>query len=80
MRTISLVILPGGGQRSVEIAENSTIAQLSSQFNLTGKNVFVNGVAVAPGDWSSTTIEDIERRQNYTGTTEVVATSTVKGN
>ena len=66
---ISLLILPGSGQRDVTLAEGTTIRQLIQANNLHGRQIILNGVTVPEADFS---------RVLRSGD-EVAATASVKG-
>ena len=71
MRYITLVIVPGPGQKSVEISDSTTLAQFAADHTLNGRNLIIDGRGVPTEEWSSTTLS---------GVTEVFATGSVKGN
>ena len=66
---ISLLILPGSGQRDVTLAEGTTIRQLVQAQNLHGRQIILNGVTVPEADFG---------RVLRSGD-EVAATASVKG-
>lgn len=71
MSTITLIVIPGPGARTVTINPNTTVAQLVCQENLHGRDIIVNGVGILPTQFESTTISF---------NSEVFATGSVKGN
>jgi sulfur carrier protein ThiS len=71
MRYITLVIVPGPGQKSVEVNDNMTLAELAAAHSLNGRNLIIDGRGVPADQWSATTLE---------GVVEVFATGSVKGN
>jgi sulfur carrier protein ThiS len=72
MSTITLVVIPGPGARSVNIQDNiTTIANLVSQESLTNRDIIINGESVPMSAWESTTLSASD---------EVFATASVKGN
>lgn len=71
MSTITLVVIPGPGARTVTITENMTVLDLVSQENLQGRDIIVNGAGVSSSDYTSSVI--------LPGA-EVFATASVKGN
>ena len=71
MSTITLIVIPGPGARTVSTSDNLTIEQLIVQENLHGRDIIVDGQAVLPADFSSTQIVN---------GSEVFATGSVKGN
>ena len=71
MSTVTLVVIPGPGARTVTFPENSTIETLISQENLHGRDIIVNGQGVSPSLYSQTPI---------VSGTEIFATGSVKGN
>lgn len=64
---ISLIILPGSGQRDVTLAVGSTVRSLVTQNNLQGRQIVVNGE----------TVTDLDRR--LASGDEVAALAAVKG-
>lgn len=66
---ISLLILPGSGQRDVTLAEGTTIRQLVQSQNLHGRQIILNGTTVPESDFG---------RVLRSGD-EVAATASVKG-
>ena len=72
MSTITLVVIPGPGARSVNIQDNiTTIANLVSQESLTNRDIIINGESVPMSMWESRTLSSSD---------EVFATASVKGN
>ena len=71
MSTITLVVIPGPGARTVTLSQNTTVADLIQQESLTGRDIIINGVAVPSSDHSTATVP--------LGA-EVFATASVKGN
>jgi len=71
MRYITLVIVPGPGQKSVEVSDDTTLAQFAADHALNGRNLIIDGRGIPTEEWSSTTLS---------GVTEVFATGSVKGN
>ena len=71
MSTITLVIIPGPGARTVEVTPNMTIETLISTQNLQGREIIVDGVGVQSSEYSSTLLQ---------ANSEVFATGSVKGN
>ena len=71
MSTITLVVIPGPGARTVNITDNMTIEQLVVQENLHGRDIIVNGSGVPANIFSTSTL---------TSGSEVFATGSVKGN
>lgn len=71
MSTITLVIIPGPGARTVQISENTTVATLVSNENLHGRDIIINGEGIAPNSFSTRLIPF---------GAEVFATASVKGN
>lgn len=72
MSTITLVVIPGPGARSVNIQNNiTTIANLVFQESLTNRDIIVNGESIARSMWDSVTLSTSD---------EVFATASVKGN
>jgi sulfur carrier protein ThiS len=69
--TVTLVVIPGPGARSVTVEEGSTVADLVCQENLHGRDIIINGIGIAPTSWETTLV---------THSAEVFATGSVKGN
>lgn len=69
--SVTLVVVPGPGMSTVEIAEGATLAQFAADNALNGRQLIVNGEAIAPDAWSDVRLE---------GSSEIFATGTVKGN
>lgn len=71
MSTLTLIIIPGPGARTVNFTDGMTIEQLVVQENLHGRDLIVNGEGVLPANWSTTPL---------VSNSEVFATGSVKGN
>ena len=71
MRYVTLVLVPGPGASSVEVAEGMTLSQFAADHGLNGRQLIVDGEGVAPDNWSNVTLD---------GATEIFATGAVKGN
>lgn len=71
MATITLVVIPGPGARTVTLAAGATVADLVCQENLHGRDIIINGQGVPAANWNSTTVPE---------SAEVFATGSVKGN
>lgn len=71
MSTITLVVIPGPGARTVNITDGMTVEQLVIQENLHGRDIIINGAGVAPNTFPTTSI---------TSGSEIFATGSVKGN
>ena len=71
MTTITLIVIPGPGARTVTINENATVANLVCQENLHGRDVIINGQGIPPAQWENTLVPT---------NAEVFATGSVKGN
>ena len=71
MNTITLIIIPGSGARSLNINNGTTIAQLVCDNNLHGRDIIINGAGIATAAFETTTIP---------ANAEVFATGSVKGN
>ena len=69
--SVSLVVVPGPGASTVDIVEGSSLAQFAADNALNGRQLIVNGEAIAPDSWSDVRLE---------GGSEIFATGTVKGN
>ena len=71
MRYVTLVQVPGPGASSVEISDDTTVAQFVADNNLSGKTIIVDGEGIAPENYGSMTLNSA---------TEIFATAAVKGN
>ena len=71
MSTITLIVVPGPGARTVEITPNMTLETLIVQESLHGRDIIVNGQGVQPSSYSQTMV---------VSGTEIFATGSVKGN
>lgn len=71
MSTLTLIVIPGPGARTISLTDNMTVAQLVTQENLHGRDIIINGTGVLPANFSITTIPE---------NSEVFATGSVKGN
>ena len=71
MSTITLIVIPGPGARSVNITENMSVAQLIAQESLHGRDIIVNGSGVQASSYNDFLL---------TSGMEVFATGSVKGN
>ena len=60
MNTIGLMVTPGVGYSEVEVTSNTTVADLVSKHNLHGRTITLDGREVAPDDYSSTTLADVD--------------------
>lgn len=71
MSTITLIVIPGPGARTINISDSMTIEQLVVQENLHGRDIIVNGVGVPANSYSTTQVQ---------ANAEIFATGSVKGN
>ena len=71
MRYITLVVIPGSGASSVEVATGTTLAQFAADHGLNGRQLIVDGEGIAADQWGTVTLD---------GATEIFATGAVKGN
>lgn len=71
MSTITLIVIPGPGARTVNLSDNATVADLVTQENLHGRDIIINGEGISASTWSTT---------NIPVSAEVFATGSVKGN
>lgn len=71
MTTITLVVIPGPGARTVSLQDGATLQDLVVQENLHGRDLIVDGQGVPPSQWSQTQVAS---------NVEVFATGSVKGN
>jgi hypothetical protein len=71
MSTITLIVIPGPGARTVSLNADATVANLVCQENLHGRDIIINGVGINTNDWQTHIIPP---------NSEVFATGTVKGN
>ena len=71
MSTITLIVIPGPGARTVSINNNMTLEQLITQENLHGRDIIINGTGISPTAYQTTTLA---------ANSEIFATGSVKGN
>lgn len=71
MSTITLIVVPGPGARTVNVTPDMTIEQLVVQENLHGRDIIVDGSGVVPSAYSATSV---------VAGSEIFATGSVKGN
>ena len=71
MSSITLIVIPGPGARTVNLDDNATLADLVSRENLHGRDIIINGEGIPATAWASTTVP---------ANSEVFATGSVKGN
>ena len=71
MTTLTLIVIPGPGARTISVNANATVADLVSQENLHGRDIIINGTGVPANQWANTYL---------TANAEVFATGSVKGN
>lgn len=71
MSTITLIVIPGPGARTVNLTPGMTVEQLVVQQNLHGRDIIIDGVGITPTSFSSTTLSP---------NSEIFATGSVKGN
>ena len=71
MSTITLIVIPGPGARTVNLPDNTTVVDLVNQENLHGRDIIINGEGILASAWSTT---------NVPASSEVFATGSVKGN
>ena len=71
MSTVTLIVIPGPGARTVTVTPTTTVAQLVADNSLSGRDIIINGVGVPPANWATHIVP-----QN----SEVFATASVKGN
>lgn len=71
MSSITLVVIPGPGARTVTIQNNSTISSLVDSESISNRDIIVNGQSVPRSDWPTYTLSNFD---------EVFATASVKGN
>ena len=71
MSTITLIVIPGPGARTVNLSDDATVADLVTQENLHGRDIIINGEGISASTWSTT---------NVPPSSEVFATGSVKGN
>ena len=70
-QTVTLVVIPGPGARSVSISSNATLSELVCQESLHGRDIIVNGQGVPSNMWDQTLVVP---------NSEIFATGSVKGN
>ena len=71
MSTITLIVIPGPGARTVNVSDNATVADLVNQEGLHGRDIIINGEGIPASSWPTATIPV---------SSEVFATGSVKGN
>lgn len=71
MSTITLIVIPGSGARTINISDDTTVVDLVNQENLHGREIIINGEGIPTNVWSTT---------NVPASSEVFATGSVKGN
>lgn len=71
MSTITLIVVPGPGARTVSVSDSMTVEQLVVQENLHGRDIIINGTGVTPSSYSTTLVN---------ANSEIFATGSVKGN
>lgn len=71
MSTITLVVIPGPGARTVTISDSATVADLVCQENLHGRDIIINGQGIPVSQWETALVPS---------NAEVFATGSVKGN
>ena len=71
MSTITLVVIPGPGARTVTLSQDATVTNLIQQESLSGRDIIINGVAVPSANYATTVVP---------ANSEVFATASVKGN
>jgi sulfur carrier protein ThiS len=72
MSSITLVIIPGPGAKTVNIQNNiTTISNLLDSESISNRDIIVNGRSVPRSEWST---------YSLSASDEVFATSSVKGN
>lgn len=69
-RYIGLMVTPGDGFREVEVTDDMTVADFVQREDLHGRSLTLDGNAIEPGDFASTTLNGID---------EVWATGGAKG-
>lgn len=71
MSTITLVVVPGPGARTVSLPDDATVSTLVCQENLHGRDIIINGQGVPANTWETTSVPS---------GAEIFATGSVKGN
>lgn len=71
MSTITLVVIPGPGARTVTIQQDTTVETLVVSESLHGREIIINGQGISPSAYATTTIAS---------GSEIFATGSVKGN
>ena len=71
MSTITLVVIPGPGARTVTLSQGATVTDLVQQESLSGRDIIINGASIPPTNYSTTVIQS---------NMEIFATASVKGN
>ena len=71
MNTITLIVIPGPGAKTLTLDSNTTVQGLIDSENLSNRDIIINGEGILPSDYNSTTVP---------ANAEVFATGSVKGN
>ena len=71
---ISLVVLPGTGQRDLRVSEGATLADVARSEGLESRQLCINGQTVPRSAWGSTVLSE------QGGRVEVAALAGSKGN
>jgi len=71
LSTITLIVIPGPGARTVTLPHGATIENLIVQENLHGRDIIVDGQSVLPANFPTQQVSD---------SSEIFATGSVKGN
>lgn len=71
MSTVTLIVIPGPGARTVTLPSNATVETLVIQESLHGRDIIIDGQGIPPLQYSTTPVPD---------SSEVFATGSVKGN
>ena len=56
MSTITLIVIPGPGARTVNIDADTTVAQLISNENLHGRDIIINGEGIPSTSFQTSNI------------------------
>lgn len=59
MNYIGLMVVPGNGYDTVEVADGTTVADLVQKHNLHGRTISLDGTAVDPSDYSTKTLDGV---------------------
>lgn len=70
-KSVTLIVVPGPGARTVSVSDDATVADLVCQENLHGRDIIINGAGVPQSNW---------QHHEVPASAEIFATGSVKGN